>query len=289
MKLVTYLCHGEARLGARVSVDGEMFVLDLNRAQPSLPTEMVAFLRAGDQALDLARGVVGRAEKGSLQRESYGTLLAPLPRPGKIICIGHNYLGHSGATPPAFPDVFAKFANVVIGPREAIVMPTVADQVDYEGELAVVIGKSVRHVSQAQALSYVAGYTIFNDVTARDFQRRSSQWTLGKTFDTFGPMGPALVTADEIPDPGMLDLSLEVNGDIRQCANTRDLIFSIPFLVAYLSDVMTLEPGDVIATGTPDGTGASRRPPVFLTAGDVVTIRVERIGELSNPVVTANG
>ncbi|MBI5304029.1 MAG: fumarylacetoacetate hydrolase family protein [Chloroflexi bacterium] len=280
MKLVTFTQGHAPRLGAQM---GE-FVLDLNRAQPSLPTDMLAFLDAGEAAMALTRETVERADAKFRLPQSDVTLLAPIPRPGKIICVGHNYHGHTGATPPTYPDIFAKFNNVVLAPGQPILLPRIANQVDYEGELAVVIGARARNLPEDRALDVVAGYTIFNDVSARDFQKRQSQWTMGKTFDTFGPLGPALVTRDEIAHIGALDLSLWVNGELRQHANTRDLIFSVPFLVAYLSSVMTLEPGDLISTGTPSGTGASHTPPIILRAGDVVKIAIEHIGVLENPV-----
>ena len=280
MQLVTFVHRGETRLGARVHDS----VLDLNRAQPSLPSEILAFLNAGEAAMTLARETAQRSDPRFLLPEKAITLLAPIPRPGKIICIGHNYHGHTGANPPAYPDVFAKFNNVVLAPNQPIILPRISTQVDYEGELAVVIGTPARRVSKDHAHDFIAGYAIFNDVSARDFQKRQSQWTMGKTFDTFGPLGPALVTRDEIAEVGDLDLSLWVNGELRQQVNTRDLIFSVPFLIAYLSQAMTLEPGDLIATGTPSGTGSSRQPPIFLRAGDVVKISIEKIGVLENPV-----
>lgn len=286
MKLVTFVHHNETRLGALIAHGAQEFVLDLNRAQPDLPTDMLRFLQAGDAALTTAQRVIAHADAHALIPLAQVTLLAPVPRPGKIICVGHNYYGHAGTTPPAFPDIFAKFNNVVIAPYQPIVLPRASEKVDYEGELAVIIGKRARYIEQARAFDVIAGYTIFNDVTARDFQSRASQWTLGKSFDTFGPMGPALVTKDEIPDPGALDLSLTLNGQEMQRANTRQLIFSILFLIEYITQVMTLEPGDVISTGTPSGTGASRQPPVFMKPGDEVRVRIEKIGELVNPVVS---
>lgn len=286
MKLVTFVHHDKTRLGALIVHGAQTFVLDLNRVQPDLPTEMLEFLRVGDAALAAAQRAIVHADAHALIPLSQVTLLAPVPRPGKIICIGHNYHGHTGATPPAYPDIFAKFNNVVIAPGQPIVIPRVSEEVDYEGELAVVIGKRARYVEQARAFEVIAGYTIFNDVTARDFQSRASQWTLGKSFDTFGPMGPALVTKDEIPDPGTLDLSLTLNGQEMQRANTRQLIFSIPFLIEYITQAVTLEPGDVISTGTPSGTGASRQPPVFMKPGDEVRVRIEKIGELANPIIS---
>lgn len=285
MRLVTFAEGGHTRIGALVMWGGRSRVLDFSRAMPGLPTTMLEFLAAGEAAWMLAKRAVTSPDERHLLAEAAVTLLAPLPRPGKIIGVGHNYQDHSGGELPQYPTFFAKYANVVIGPGQPIVIPRVSSQVDYEGELAVVIGKRARYVSEAQALAVVAGYTLFNDVTARDYQRRSNQWTLGKSFDTFGPMGPALVTSDEIPDPGNLELSLTLNGREMQHSNTRHLIFSIPFLVSYLSEVMTLEPGDLISTGTPSGTGASQKPPVFLQPGDELCLRVERVGELRTPVV----
>ncbi|HEX7589261.1 MAG TPA: fumarylacetoacetate hydrolase family protein [Anaerolineae bacterium] len=284
MKLVTWMHRGETHIGALVSKNGSDFVCALNRLRPGLPDEMVAFLRAGDATMASAKSAVSAARENELVPLSGTKLLAPVPRPGKIICVGHNYHDHAGDTPPAFPDIFGKFANVVVGPHETILLARASDQIDYEGELAVVIGRRAKYVSEANALDAVAGYTIFNDVTARDYQKRSSQWTLGKSFDTFGPMGPALVTKDEIGEPSNLELTLWVNGEQRQHTNTRDLIFSIPFLISYLSQAITLEPGDIISTGTPSGTGASHKPPVFLKQGDQVRVAIEKIGELVNPV-----
>ena len=284
MKLVTCTFRDETHIGAIVSKSGRDYVCALNRVQPSLPDDMVQLLQAGDAALASAQNALAIADERDWVPQEQARLLAPVPRPGKIICVGHNYYDHAGETPPAFPDIFGKFTNVVIGPNEPIVLTRASEQVDYEGELAVVIGRRAKCTDEAHALDVVAGYTIFNDVTARDYQKRSSQWTLGKSFDTFGPMGPALVTADEIGDPSKLDLTLWVNEEQRQHTNTRNLIFSIPYLISYLSQAITLEPGDVISTGTPSGTGGSRNPPVFLKPGDRVRVCIEKIGELANPV-----
>jgi len=216
-------------------------------------------------------------------------LLAPVPRPGKIICMGHNYHDHSGLAVgelPEYPTFFSKYANTVIGPNRPVVLPRISKLVDNEAELACIIGRRARHVSEAEALDHIAGYTIFNDVSGRDFQKRTSQWMMGKTFDTFGPMGPALVTADEIQDPGNLELSLTVNGQEIQHSNTRHFIFSIPFLIAYLSEVMTLEPGDLLSTGTPARLGDFREHPIYMQPGDEVCIEIEKIGELRNTFVS---
>jgi acylpyruvate hydrolase len=289
MRLVTFLHHGQVRLGAQVSRGGTSQILDLNRAQPALPADLLLFLRAGYPALDMAYETLALAGETQWIPESDVTLLAPLPRPGKILCIGHNYKGHLGIgreDPPEHPNMFSKTSNTVIGAGQPILISRVTGQVDYEAELMVVIGKTARQVSEADARACVAGYTIFNDVSARDYQKRTSQWLLGKSFDTFGPMGPALVTTDEIPDPHCLDLELTVNGVPKQRANTRDLIFSVPFLVSYLSMVMTLEPGDVIATGTPAKLPEAANPQRFLQAGDMVRITIEKLGTLENPVET---
>lgn len=284
MKLVTFSYHNETRIGGWVFQNSQPSVLDLNRAA-NLPTDMIQFLQAGDAALTAAQQAIAQSDKRFLIPQSQVTLLAPLPRPGKIICIGHNYHGHTSATLPTHPDIFAKLANVVIGPYQPIVVTRTSDKVDYEGELAVVIGKRCKYVEQAHAWEVVAGYTIFNDVTARDFQNRTSQWLLGKSFDTYGPMGPCIVTQDEISDPSNLELSLTLNGKEMQHSNTRNLIFSIPYLIECITQAITLEPGDIISTGTPSGTGASYKPPVFMKPGDEVCVRIDKIGELINPIV----
>ncbi len=288
MKLATFIHQGETHIGVLISKANQNYVLNLNRAQPALPADMIQFLQMSDAALASAKGAVAAADERDLVPLAQVTLLAPLPRPGKIICVGHNYYDHTaggGSSLPEIPTFFAKWSNVVIGPNQPIIFPRISDQVDYEGEVAVVIGKTAKFVAEAHALEYVAGYTIFNDMTVRNYQNITSQWTLGKSFDTFGPMGPALVTADEIPNPANLELSLSVNGEERQHSNTCNLIFSIPYLISYLTQAITLEPGDLISTGTPSGTGASRKPPVFMKPGDIVTVRVDGLGELMNTVI----
>ena len=186
---------------------------------------------------------------------------------------------------PTVPTIFNKFPNAVIAPGEAVVLPKNSTKPDYEAELAFVIGKGGRHIPADRWREHVFGYTIMNDVSARDFQMATSQWLMGKTFDTFAPMGPVVVSADEITDPHALDISLTINGEVLQHSNTRELIFRIPELLAFLSSVVTLEPGDVVSTGTPSGVGFARKPPRFLQAGDDVVVRIEGIGELRNPVV----
>jgi len=288
MKLVTFSTNGfSSRIGALQTRGRRQVVVDLCRAEPQLATEMISLLEGGKPALALAQEALRKADPGAALELSDVDLEAPVPRPGKIICIGLNYRDHAAESNlpiPDYPTVFSKYANAALGPGSPIIIPQVTDKVDYEGELAFVIGKKGRYIREADAMDHVAGYLAFNDVSARDFQKRTSQWTIGKTFDTFAPMGPALVTADDIPDPHNLDIHVTIGEEVLQSSNTRHLIFSIPKLVNYLSQVMTLDPGDVIATGTPSGVGSARQPPRFLRPGDVVRIEIEGIGSLENPV-----
>ena len=216
------------------------------------------------------------------------TLLPPIPRPGKILCIGLNYLDHSaesGFEAPTYPTVFARFANSLIAHGDPLIRPNASNLLDYECELAVVIGKGGRHIREDQALDCVAGYSIFNDGSVRDFQMKSPQWTMGKVFDATGAFGPELVTRDELPE-GCKGLRIRtvLNGETLQDANTANMIFGVARLVTLLSEAMTLAPGDVIVTGTPAGVGALRKPPIWLKPGDACTIEIERIGSLTNPV-----
>jgi acylpyruvate hydrolase len=286
MRLITFSTPDRLpHLGALLTTDR---VLDLNQAEPRLPVDMLDFLKMGPTAIELARQAVTRSPNHVLLSMADAELYAPILRPGKIICMGHNYTDHIGigrSMPVEFPNFFCKTSNTVIGPGQPIVIPMATEQVDYEAELAVVIGRKANRVSEAEAMDYVAGYTIFNDVSARDYQKRSSQWFLGKSFDTFGPLGPALITADEISDPHALELSLTLNGQEMQHTNTRHMIFSIPYQISYLSQVMTLDPGDILSTGTPAKTELAKSLPPFMKAGDLVSIRIERIGELTNPIV----
>jgi 2-keto-4-pentenoate hydratase/2-oxohepta-3-ene-1,7-dioic acid hydratase in catechol pathway len=214
-------------------------------------------------------------------------LLAPIPRPPKFICVGLNYRDHaieSNMAIPKVPTIFNKFPNVVIGPGETIVLPKESTQPDYEAEFAVVIGSGGRRIPASKAMDHVFGYTIVNDVSARDLQLATTQWLMGKTCDTFAPMGPAIVTKDEIADPHAIDISLEIGGEVLQNSNTRELIFKVPELIEFISSVVTLEPGDVISTGTPSGVGFARKPPRYLKDGDECIVRIQGLGELRNPV-----
>jgi acylpyruvate hydrolase len=216
-------------------------------------------------------------------------LLPPIPRPGKILCIGLNYVDHSaesGFEAPTYPAVFSRFANSLVAHGEPMVRPDASDLLDYECELAVVMGRGGRHIREADALDHVAGYSLFNDGSVRDFQIKSQQWTMGKTFDGTGAFGPELVTRDELPRGcGGLGIRTILNGEVMQEANTKDMIFGVATLVAILSEAMTLSPGDVIVTGTPGGVGALREPQVWMKPGDECTVEIDRIGSLTNPVV----
>jgi 2-keto-4-pentenoate hydratase/2-oxohepta-3-ene-1,7-dioic acid hydratase in catechol pathway len=215
---------------------------------------------------------------------------APVPRPGKLICIGLNYRDHakeSNMPLPEKPVIFSKFSTAVIAPGEPVVLPATSQQVDYEAELAVVIGRRAKHVKADRAYDYVLGYTAFNDVTARDFQFGDGQWQRGKSCDTFAPMGQTIVTKDAIPDPHKLTIKLTLNGEVMQDSNTDQLIFGVPRLIEFISESITLEPGDVIATGTPAGVGFARQPPVFLQPGDKMEVAIETVGGMDNPVVAA--
>jgi acylpyruvate hydrolase len=226
---------------------------------------------------------------GVLKPLSQTSLNPPVVAPGKILAVGLNYAAHAAeqnAKTPEFPLIFTKCVTALIGPEDPIVLPRISDQIDYEAELAVVIGREAKSVSAAEALNYVAGYTIMNDVTARDIQRRERQWTRAKGLDTFAPCGPWLVTTDEIPNPHTLDIQLRVNGELRQASNTNDLIFKIPEIIEFVTQDLTLRPGDIISTGTPSGVGVYMQPPVFLKAGDQIEIEIDRIGSLRNHVVS---
>lgn len=230
------------------------------------------------------------AAKGWLTKRATAYWFAPVPRPGKVICIGLNYRDHAAESNmpiPERPVVFSKFSTSIIAPGEPVILPPSSSQVDYEAELAVVIGRRAKNVSVTQALDYVLGYTCFNDVSARDFQFADGQWQRGKSCDTFAPMGPTIVTTDVVPDPHNLAIKLKLNGKTMQDSNTDQLIFGVPELIEFLSQTITLEPGDVIATGTPPGVGFARKPPVFLQAGDEMEVLIEKVGWLNTPVVAA--
>jgi len=250
--------------------------------------DLVSVIAGGETARAKVENWIYSASEDSTLSLDEVKLLAPIPRPPKLICVGLNYRDHaieSKMEIPKVPTIFSKFATAVIGPDAPIVLPKNSSQPDYEAEFAFVIGAGGRHIPAVDWRSHVFGYTLINDVSARDVQMATSQWQMGKTFDTFAPMGPQIVTADEIGDPHALDISLRINGDVLQNSNTRELIFKIPDLVAYLSSIMTLEPGDVVSTGTPAGVGFARKPPRYLKPGDEIVVAVDQIGALRNPVI----
>jgi 2-keto-4-pentenoate hydratase/2-oxohepta-3-ene-1,7-dioic acid hydratase in catechol pathway len=282
MKLATFTHRDQTRVGV---VAGQE-VIDLSVAVPDLPREMTAFLAAGEKALDAARHAVRRGAARLPLSEV--RLEAPVLRPPEFLAIGLNYADHiaeSGMAKPEFPVFFNKQSSCVVGPEDAIHLPRVSKALDYEGELAFVIGRRCRHVSRERAAEFIAGYTIVDDVSVRDWQFKAQTMTLGKSFDTHGPMGPWIVTPDELGDPHALDLRTFVNGELRQESNTGNLVYDCFDQVETLSTVMTLEPGTVVATGTPGGVGVAMKPPKFLVAGDVVRIEIGGIGALENRVI----
>ena len=272
--------------GARVvgiALDGRY--VDLCEIAPKLPTTLKAILECEQGLMSAANALAAGLTKGPFVT---GRLLAPISAPSKVICIGLNYRDHALETNspiPSEPVVFNKFPQAVVGPGDAVVLPAVAHEVDYEAELVVVIGKRGRRIRKEDAFQYVAGYTVGNDVSARDWQkgRPGGQWLLGKSPDTFAPTGPYLVTADEI-DPHNLKIQLRLNGETMQNSSTKELIFGVDELIAHLSQLFALQPGDLIFTGTPPGVGAARKPPVYIKPGDRMEVEIEGLGILANPV-----
>jgi 2-keto-4-pentenoate hydratase/2-oxohepta-3-ene-1,7-dioic acid hydratase in catechol pathway len=275
--------------GSRAALFHDGSYVDLHATEPELPASVRALLEGWPTFLN-ALADVAEQPKAVRYPADRVKLLPPVPDPPKIVCVGLNYRDHaaeSGAPIPKEPVLFSKFATALTGHEEAVVLPPVSSEVDYEAELVIVIGKRGRRLSEQAAAEHIAGYTAGHDVSARDWQLKKDgkQWLAGKTFDTFAPTGPVLVTKDEIPDPHALDISLRLNGETMQQSNTRQMIFTAPRVVSYLSQIVTLEPGDLIFTGTPSGVGFTRKPPVFLKSGDVVEVEVEKIGVLRNFVV----
>ncbi|EAX48565.1 5-carboxymethyl-2-hydroxymuconate delta-isomerase [Thermosinus carboxydivorans Nor1] len=302
MQFVTYVQDGKQHVG--LFTQEQRFIVPLAAAEKhflgsaDIPDDMQAIIEAGD---DVVAKIKALAEKAAADKNfplvaaEAVTVLAPIPRPKKnIFCIGKNYVEHAlefdktgdaSTAVPKHPVVFTKPPTAVVGPGTAVKNhQDVTSQLDYEVELAVVIGKTASKVSKADAYDYVFGYTIMNDVTARDLQKRHIQWFLGKGLDTFAPLGPCLVHKSAIPDPHNLNISCKINGEIRQNANTRDMVFDIPTLIEVISAGITLEPGDIIATGTPSGVGAGFNPPKFLKSGDVMELEIEGIGILKNTI-----
>lgn len=288
MRFVTFQRGQNARLGLLVDEQ----VLDLNSADPDLPSNMRGFLEAGAPALERAADVYQRWALGQLAPESVLPLaglrlLAPVPDPSKVVAVGANYWDHCrecNLEPPEKPILFAKFPTTVIGPGQTIEWdPDLTTKVDYEVELAIVIGRRARGVPRAKAFDVIFGYTCGNDVSARDLQLGDGQWVRGKSLDTFCPLGPAIVTRDEVPEPGKLAMACRVNGETLQDSTTAEMIFDIPTLIEFITRAFTLLPGDVILTGTPHGTGGFREPQIFLADKDIVEVEIEGLGVLSNP------
>ena len=280
MKLVTIEVAGKERVGVHLS--------DRIAEIKEVPS-MIELLRRGESGLELARRAASDAAVGCVHSLEDVKIHAPIPRPGKIICLGLNYAQHAregGSKLPSEPVIFCKAGSSVIAAGENIEIPKVTFKVDYEAELACVIGRKGKNIPAESAMAHVSGYTLINDVSARDYQaeKPAGQWFLGKSFDTFCPMGPWMVTSDEIPDHSSLPVRCVLNGLVVQDSSTKDQIFSIPLIIQYISRVFTLEPGDLIATGTPSGVGAARKPPVWLKPGDIVRVEVDGVGALENPV-----
>lgn len=310
--------RGGRRLGALIGHGGHAgCVVDLNRAlavklaaddvgapeaeaDSLLPSDMLAFLRDGARAMDSARAAFDFAidaldrydapdlsRAGVVERRREVRLCAPLPRPGKIVGVARNYPAHAaerGAGSPEEPVLFLKAPSAVIGPDDDIVVPAACQQVDYEGELAIVIGRAARELAEEEALDCVAGYCVANDVSARDFQNVRGQHFIGKSCDTFAPLGPALVTRDEVDDPQDLAIRTTVSGEVMQSGRTKEMQFPLRRLLAFASRLMTLQPGDVLLSGTPAGVGAARTPPRWLRDGDMVEVAIEKVGRLRNYV-----
>ena len=295
MRLVTYESNGKWRAGVIVADNVVDSTVAATAANIDFDSEWISYRQIiglnPNQQAQLERAALDIADAHPSDPDVFpiedAQLGPPIPDPDKIICLGLNYRSHAqeaGFAIPTVPILFGKYRNALNGPTSPIILPSMSEQIDYEAELAVVIGKRCKNIAVEEALGYVAGYMAFNDVSARDLQMRTGQWLSGKTLDTFAPCGPSLVI-DEINDPQNLDISTRVNGETLQQSNTCNMIFSVAEIIAYISQLITLEPGDIIATGTPEGVGFKRNPPIFLRDGDMVEVEVEGIGVLRNPVV----
>jgi 2-keto-4-pentenoate hydratase/2-oxohepta-3-ene-1,7-dioic acid hydratase in catechol pathway len=291
MKTVRYRYKNKERYG----VLNQQTVLCLpalaKRFKTQLPQRLEDFVALGENALKTAEDLLKKANEDNVESvsasKSAASLLAPITFPPKIICLGLNYVDHAAETNTAVPDepvIFMKPHTTIIGPNESILKPSFVKRLDYEGELAIVMGKKAKNIPVSEAKKYVFGYTILNDVSARDFQFKDKQWTRGKSFDTFAPTGPCITTANQLKDTDNLAIRTWVNGELRQNSTTRNMAFSVSEIVHHLSRVMTLEPCDIIATGTPAGVGFAMKPPKYLRQGDVVRIEIEGIGVLENIV-----
>jgi 2-keto-4-pentenoate hydratase/2-oxohepta-3-ene-1,7-dioic acid hydratase in catechol pathway len=289
MKIVVFkdkTSNKNYRIGAFVSGGEILDLTSLCSNEELSESELLDCFDLEKNFLENAKKAVAAGDLPKFDREKI-EICAPVPRPGKIICIGLNYRDHaeeSGMPIPTSPIIFSKFASCIVGANQPILLPVGSEQVDYEAELAFIIGRRAKSVKRENAMNYVFGYTNFNDVSARDFQFADGQWQRGKSCDTFAPMGEFVATADEIADPHDLKIQFRLNGETLQDSNTTQLIFKIPELIEFLSALITLEPGDVVATGTPPGVGFARKPPIFMKDGDTAEVEIEGLGVLSNPV-----
>jgi 2-keto-4-pentenoate hydratase/2-oxohepta-3-ene-1,7-dioic acid hydratase in catechol pathway len=284
MRLATILSGGRPTLAAYRGTD----LIDLAKAGSNLPGSVLAFLEGSAEARSAIARAIDAAPAAAVLDPEAVTFLPVVPRPGKIICVGLNYADHSaesGFKQPDYPTLFGRFATSLIGHRAPLIRPGLSDQLDYEGEIAAVIGRRAKHVPKASALDHVAGYAAFNEGSVRDYQFKAPQWTVGKNFDGTGAFGPALVTSDELP-PGArgLRIATRLNGETVQSASTDDMVFDVATLISIISEAITLEPGDVIVTGTPAGVGVARKPQLFMKPGDVCEVEVEGLGLLVNPI-----
>ena len=282
MHLTTYISPN----GPRVAGIRDGLLIDLNQADQKIPTCIKKLLAQGYDGMERAKAALAVGKPIPAKQFQSAP---PIPNPEKIICVGLNYADHARETnmqPPPVPVIFNKFPTAISADGLPIVLPNVSNEVDYEAELVVVIGQGGRHIPRDKAMQHIGGYCCGNDISARDWQIRKpgGQWLLGKSFDTFAPIGPAIITADEVPDPNNLKILLRLNGLVMQNSSTNQFIFPIDHLISYISDVCTLSPGDLIFTGTPSGVGFARNPPVFLKSGDFLEVEIENIGILKNSV-----
>ncbi|MDM5212305.1 fumarylacetoacetate hydrolase family protein [Peribacillus sp. NJ4] len=286
MKIATFSVQDERHIGL---VQDDRIISLTALGSDEFPACMKRFIERGSELRTRAEQLIEqRVNDDAIFRLSEVNVLPPIAQPEKIICVGLNYIDHckeTGMETPASPVIFSKYANAIAGHNDAIEIPINSTEVDFEAELAVVIGREAKHVSEEEANDYVFGYTIMNDISARDLQFQDGQWSRGKTADTFAPFGPVVVTHDEVGDPHNLAISLELNGEIMQDSNTSNLIFTVPKIISFLSQSMTLKPGDLIATGTPPGVGMGRNPKIWLKNGDRLNVSIEKIGTLSNHVI----
>lgn len=284
MRLLTFDKAGTPTLGVR----SDDTVVDLSVAAPDLPRDLSGLLRAGPAALERAGAALAGAGPDAVRAAAGLVYHPPIPNPGKILCVGLNYLDHAAESrhdTPDYPVMFARFANTLVGHGQPMIRPRCSTQFDFEGEMVIVIGKGGRHIERADALGHVAGYSIFNEGSIRDYQFKGPQWTMGKNFDATGGFGPEMVSADQLP-PGAAGLHLQtrLNGAVVQEASTADMIFDVAELITVISEAITLEPGDIIVSGTPSGVGHARKPPLYMKDGDTCEVEIEGIGTLVNPI-----